>query len=99
YVVRYYDYYQPEAYVPASDTYIEKESTINDEIDRIRLSATGSLVERRDGVIGASVSCIYGLGSPDAYYGLVLPLERGQRIDRDSILGQAVQIQYGRNEH
>ena len=80
YFVSYYDYYQPEAYVPASDTYIEKESTINDEIDRMRLSATRSLFERRDVIIVASVSCIYGLGSPEAYYGLLLPLEKGQRI-------------------
>jgi excinuclease ABC subunit B len=86
YFVSYYDYYQPEAYVPASDTYIEKESTINDEIDRMRLSATRSLFERRDVIIVASVSCIYGLGSPEAYYGMVLPLERGQRMDRDQIL-------------
>jgi excinuclease ABC subunit B len=99
YFVSYYDYYQPEAYVPASDTYIEKESTINDEIDRMRLSATRSLFERRDVIIVASVSCIYGLGSPDAYYGLVLPLEKGQRIDRDSILRKLVEIQYERNDH
>ena len=75
YFVTYYDYYQPEAYVPATDTYIEKEATINDEIDRMRLSATRSLFERRDVIIVASVSCIYGLGSPEAYYGMVLPLE------------------------
>ena len=99
YFVSYYDYYQPEAYVPASDTYIEKESTINDEIDRMRLSATRSLFERRDIIIVASVSCIYGLGSPDAYYGLVLPLEKGQRIDRDQILRKLVEIQYERNDH
>src|SRR5688572_4377142 len=99
YFVSYYDYYQPEAYVPASDTYIEKESIVNDEIDRMRLSATRSLFERRDVIIVASVSCIYGLGSPEAYYGLVLPLERGQRIDRDSILRKLVEIQYERNDH
>src|SRR4026209_69926 len=98
YFVSYYDYYQPEAYVPASDTYIEKESTINDEIDRMRLSATRSLFERRDVIIVASVSCIYGLGSPDAYYGLVLPLARGQRIDREQILRKLVEIQYERND-
>jgi excinuclease ABC subunit B len=98
YFVSYYDYYQPEAYVPASDTYIEKESTINDEIDRMRLSATRSLFERRDVVIVASVSCIYGLGSPEAYYGLLLPLERGQRIGRDQILRKLVEIQYERND-
>ena len=79
YFVSYYDYYQPEAYVPATDSYIEKEATINEEIDRMRLSATRSLFERRDVIIVASVSCIYGLGSPEAYYGMLLPLERGQR--------------------
>jgi excinuclease ABC subunit B len=99
YFVSYYDYYQPEAYVPATDSYIEKESTINDEIDRMRLSATRSLFERRDVIIVASVSCIYGLGSPEAYYGLMLPLERGQRIDRDRILRKLVEIQYERNDH
>jgi excinuclease ABC subunit B len=99
YFVSYYDYYQPEAYVPSSDTYIEKESTINDEIDRMRLSATRSLFERRDVIIVASVSCIYGLGSPEAYYGMVLPLERGQRIGRDQILRKLVEIQYERNDH
>jgi excinuclease ABC subunit B len=99
YFVSYYDYYQPEAYVPASDTYIEKESTINDEIDRMRLSATRSLFERRDVIIVASVSCIYGLGSPDAYYGMLLPLETGQRMDRDQILRKLVEIQYERNDH
>ena len=78
YFVSYYDYYQPEAYVPATDSYIEKEATINDEIDRMRLSATRSLFERRDVIIVASVSCIYGLGSPEAYYGLLLSLELGQ---------------------
>ena len=98
YFVSYYDYYQPEAYVPASDSYIEKEATINDEIDRMRLSATRSLFERRDVVIVASVSCIYGLGSPDAYYGLVLLLERGQRVDRDWVLRKLVEIQYERND-
>ena len=98
YFVSYYDYYQPEAYVPASDTYIEKEATINDEIDRMRLSATRSLFERRDVIIVASVSCIYGLGSPEAYYGMVLPLERGQRIDREQILRKLVEIQYERND-
>jgi excinuclease ABC subunit B len=99
YFVSYYDYYQPEAYVPASDTYIEKESTINDEIDRMRLSATRSLFERRDVIIVASVSCIYGLGSPEAYYGMLLPLALGQRIDRDQILRKLVEIQYERNDH
>ncbi|MDP2389875.1 MAG: excinuclease ABC subunit UvrB, partial [Acidobacteriota bacterium] len=98
YFVSYYDYYQPEAYMPSSDTYIEKESTINEEIDRMRLSATRSLFERRDVIIVASVSCIYGLGSPDAYYGLVMPLEKGQRIERDQILRKLVEIQYERND-
>jgi excinuclease ABC subunit B len=98
YFVSYYDYYQPEAYVPASDTYIEKEATINDEIDRMRLSATRSLFERRDVIVVASVSCIYGLGSPEAYYGMVLPLARGQRIDREQILRKLVEIQYERND-
>src|SRR5919109_1279017 len=99
YFVSYYDYYQPEAYAPSTDSYIEKESTINDEIDRMRLSATRSLFERRDVIIVASVSCIYGLGSPEAYYGMMLPLERGQRIDRDQILRKLVEIQYERNDH
>ncbi len=98
YFVSYYDYYQPEAYVPASDTYIEKEATINDEIDRMRLSATRSLFDRRDVIIVASVSCIYGLGSPEAYYGMMLPLEMGQRIDREQILRKLVDIQYERND-
>jgi excinuclease ABC subunit B len=98
YFVSYYDYYQPEAYVPATDSYIEKEATINDEIDRMRLSATRSLFERRDVIIVASVSCIYGLGSPEAYYGMLLPLEVGQKIDRDSILRKLVEIQYERND-
>src|SRR4029077_15806976 len=84
--VSYYDYYQPEAYMPASDSYIEKEAIVNEEIDRMRLSATRSLFERRDVVIVASVSCIYGLGSPEAYYGLIVALERHQRIDREQIL-------------
>ncbi len=98
YFVSYYDYYQPEAYVPATDSYIEKEATINDEIDRMRLSATRSLFERRDVIIVSSVSCIYGLGSPEAYYGMLLPLQLGQRIDRDEILRKLVEIQYERND-
>ena len=98
YFVSYYDYYQPEAYVPSSDSYIEKEATINDEIDRMRLSATRSLFERRDVIIVASVSCIYGLGSPEAYYGMILPLERGQRIGREQVLRKLVEIQYERND-
>jgi excinuclease ABC subunit B len=99
YFVSYYDYYQPEAYVPATDSYIEKEATVNDEIDRMRLSATRSLFERRDVIIVASVSCIYGLGSPEAYYGMLLPLERGQRIGREQVLRKLVEIQYERNDH
>jgi excinuclease ABC subunit B len=99
YFVSYYDYYQPEAYVPATDSYIEKEATINDEIDRMRLSATRSLFERRDVIIVTSVSCIYGLGSPEAYYGMLLPLERGQRIGREQVLRKLVEIQYERNDH
>ncbi len=98
YFVSYYDYYQPEAYVPSTDSYIEKEATVNDEIDRMRLSATRSLFERRDVIIVASVSCIYGLGSPEAYYGLLLPLERGQHVERDWILRKLVEIQYERND-
>ena len=99
YFVSYYDYYQPEAYVPATDSYIEKEATINEEIDRMRLSATRSLFERRDVIIVTSVSCIYGLGSPEAYYGMLLPLERGQRIGREQVLRRLVEIQYERNDH
>jgi excinuclease ABC subunit B len=98
YFVSYYDYYQPEAYIPASDTYIEKESTINDELDKLRMSATRSLFERRDVVIVASVSCIYGLGSPEAYYGMLVMLEAGQRIAREALLRRFVEIQYERGE-
>jgi len=98
YFVSYYDYYQPEAYVPSTDSYIEKEATINDEIDRMRLSATRSLFERRDVIIVTSVSCIYGLGSPEAYYGMLLPLQLGQRIPREQILKKLVEIQYERND-
>ena len=97
--VSYYDYYQPEAYIPATNTYIEKEATINEELDKLRLSATRSLFERRDCVIVASVSCIYGLGSPEAYYGMLLMLERGQRIRRKEILQRLVEILYERNDH
>ncbi len=99
YFVSYYDYYQPEAYVPSTDSYIEKEATINEEIDRMRLSATRALFERRDVLIVSSVSCIYGLGSPDAYYGMLLSLQQGQAIARDAILRQLVEIQYERNDH
>jgi len=98
YFVSYYDYYQPEAYVPASDTYIEKEATINDELTKLRLSATRSLFERRDVIVVASVSCIYGLGSPEAYYGMLLMLEKGQSVAREAILRKLVEIQYDRVE-
>ena len=97
--VSYYDYYQPEAYMPATDSYIEKEAIINEDLDRMRLSATRSLFERRDVIIVSSVSCIYGLGSPEAYYGLLVPLERGMQVNRDDILRQFVEIQYERNDH
>ena len=96
YFVSYYDYYQPEAYVPAADLYIEKEATINDELDKLRLSATRSLFERRDALIVASVSCIYGLGSPEAYYGMMLFLEKGQKIKREDITRNLVDILYER---
>jgi excinuclease ABC subunit B len=99
YFVSYYDYYQPEAYIPSGDVYIEKEATINDELDKLRLSATRSLFERRDCVIVASVSCIYGLGSPEAYYGMLLMLEKGQRISRKEIVQKLVEILYERNDH
>src|SRR5713226_8796070 len=98
YFVSYYDYYQPEAYIPSSDVYIEKEATINDELDKLRLSATRSLFERRDCVIVASVSCIYGLGSPEAYYGMLLMLEKGQKITRNQIVARMVDILYERND-
>jgi excinuclease ABC subunit B len=96
YFVSYYDYYQPEAYIPAGDVYIEKEATVNDELDKLRLAATKSLFERRDVIIVASVSCIYGLGSPEAYYGMLLFLEKGQRIKRDDITKKLVEILYER---
>ena len=98
YFVSYYDYYQPEAYIPSGDIYIEKEATINDELDKLRLSATRSLFERRDCIIVASVSCIYGLGSPEAYYGMLLFLEKGQKIKREDILRKLVEILYERND-
>ncbi|MGA9984974.1 MAG: DEAD/DEAH box helicase family protein, partial [Acidobacteriaceae bacterium] len=98
YFVSYYDYYQPEAYIPAGDLYIEKEATINEELDKLRLSATRSLFERRDAIIVASVSCIYGLGSPEAYYGMLLLLEKGQRVRRDDITRRLVEILYERND-
>ncbi len=98
YFVSYYDYYQPEAYIPAGDLYIEKEATINEELDKLRLSATRSLFERRDAIIVSSVSCIYGLGSPEAYYGMLLLLEKGQQISRKDILRRLVEILYERND-
>jgi len=98
YFVSYYDYYQPEAYVPQTDTYIAKDASINEEIDKMRHSATRSLLERRDVIIVASVSCIYGLGSPEAYQGLLLHLDRGQQIERDKVLRKLVEIHYQRSD-
>ncbi len=98
YFVSYYDFYQPEAYIPASDTYIEKESTINDELDKLRMSATRSLFERRDVIVVASVSCIYGIGSPEAYYGMLLMVEKGQSTSREPLLRKLVDMQYQRAE-
>ena len=98
YFVSYYDYYQPEAYVPASDTYIEKDAIVNEEIDRLRMSATRALFERRDVIVVASVSCIYGLGDPDAYYGMLVFLEPGMRIARDTLLQRLVELQYERSD-
>ena len=99
YFVSYYDYYQPEAYIPSGDVYIEKEATINDELDKLRLKATKTLFERRDCVIVASVSCIYGLGSPEAYYGMLVMLEKGQKLTRKDLLSRLVEILYARNDH
>jgi excinuclease ABC subunit B len=98
YFVSYYDYYQPEAYIPAGDLYIDKEATVNEELDKLRLAATRSLFERRDAIIVSSVSCIYGLGSPEAYYGMLLLLEKGQRISRKDITRRLVEILYERND-
>src|ERR1700732_3522914 len=98
YFVSYYDFYQPEAYVPSADIYIDKEATINDELDKLRMSATRSLFERRDVIIVASVSCIYGLGSPEAYYGMLVMLEKGQHPSREALLRRFVDIQYDRSE-
>ena len=98
YFVSYYDYYQPEAYIPSGDLYIEKEATINEELDKLRLSATRSLFERRDCIIVSSVSCIYGLGSPEAYYGMLMLLEKGQKIKREDVTRRLVEILYERNE-
>ncbi len=99
YFVSYYDYYQPEAYVPSTDTYIEKDSSINDEIDKMRHSATKALLERNDALIVASVSCIYGLGSPEAYFDMLVFLERDGEADRDHVLRKLVDIQYQRNDY
>ncbi len=98
YFVSYYDYYQPEAYIPSSDTYIAKDSAVNDEIDKLRLSATASLTERRDVVVVASVSCIYGLGSPDEYQGMMLSLRPGMTKDRDEVIRALIEMQYDRND-
>ena len=98
YFVSYYDYYQPEAYVPSSDTYIEKDSSINDEIDKLRHSATAALTERRDVIIVASVSCIYGLGSPIDYQNMTVSLRPGMMKDRDEVIKKLVEIQYARND-
>jgi excinuclease ABC subunit B len=98
YFVSYYDYYQPEAYVPAADVYIEKEAIINEEIDRLRMSATRALFERRDVIVVASVSCIYGLGDPDAYYGLLFFVEPGTRMSREMLLQRLVELQYERSD-
>ena len=98
YFVSYYDYYQPEAYVPQTDTYIEKDSAINDEIDKLRLSATASLTERRDVVVVASVSCIYGIGSPDDYMNMMVSLRPGMIKDRDDVIRELIDIQYDRND-
>ena len=98
YFVSYYDYYQPEAYIPQRDIYIEKDASINQEIDRLRLAATSSLISRRDVIVVASVSCIYGLGSPDDYRAMMIGLRRGQTIDRDQLLMKLVDVQYERND-
>src|SRR3954451_22518100 len=98
YFVSYYDYYQPEAYIPSSDVYIEKDATVNEELDKLGLAATRSLFERRDCVIVSSVSCIYGLGSPEAYYGMLLMLEKGQKTSRKEIVSRLVDILYDRND-
>src|SRR5271167_817117 len=99
YFVSYYDYYQPEAYIPQTDIYIEKDSSINDRLDRLRLSATTSLMSRRDTIIVASVSCIYNLGSPDDYQNYAIQLKVGQKVDRDEVLAQLIGVQYERNDY
>src|SRR5262249_17789382 len=98
YFVSYYDYYQPEAYIPQRDIYIEKDASINQEIDRLRLAATSALVSRKDVIIVASVSCIYGLGSPEDYKAMMVPLRRGMPVDRDEMLMKLVDVQYDRND-
>ena len=98
YFVSYYDYYQPEAYLPKTDTFIEKDASINDEIDKLRHAATHALFERRDVIIVASVSCIYGLGSPEAYHGMLLFIESGMQVEREHVLQKLVNIQYKRND-
>ncbi|SVB64302.1 uncharacterized protein METZ01_LOCUS217156, partial [marine metagenome] len=98
YFVSYYDYYQPEAYLPKTDTFIEKDASINDEIDKLRHAATHALFERRDVIIVSSVSCIYGLGSPEAYHGMLLFIETGMQIEREHVLKKLVRIQYKRND-
>ncbi|MEX0794839.1 MAG: DEAD/DEAH box helicase family protein, partial [Pirellulaceae bacterium] len=98
YFVSYYDYYQPEAYIPQRDIYIEKDASINDEIDRLRLASTSALVSRRDVIIVASVSCIYGLGSPEDYKAMMVSLRRGDVIDRDEMLRKLIDVQYERND-
>ena len=98
YFVSYYDYYQPEAYVPSSDTYIAKDSSVNEEIDKLRLSATSSLIERRDVIVVSSVSCIYGLGSPKDYERMIIALRPGMQKDRDEVIRELIDIQYQRNE-
>ena len=99
YFVSYYDYYQPEAYIPSTDTYIEKDSSINDRLDRLRLSATTSLMSRKDVIVVASVSCIYNLGSPEDYQNMLVILNKGQATCRDELISRFIQIQYERNDY
>ena len=98
YFISYYDYYQPEAYIPQADTYIEKDASINEDLDRLRLAATSALLSRRDAIIVASVSCIYGLGSPEDWQGLLVRIEKGKGIDRDDLLRELVRVQYARRD-
>ncbi len=99
YFVSYYDYYQPEAYIPSTDTYIEKDSSINDRLDRLRLSATSSLMSRRDVLVVASVSCIYNLGSPQEYQGMLIVVNKGDEVSRDNLLSRLIAVQYERNDY